>query len=30
MKNTKNTSYGHLVEMGEILSIVEFVESQNF
>ena len=30
MKNAKNTSYGHLVEMGEILSIVEFVESQNF
>ena len=30
MKNTKNTSYGHLVQMGEILSIVEFVESQNF
>ena len=30
MKNVKNTSYGHLVEMGEILSIVEFVESQNF
>ena len=30
MKNAKNTSYGHLVQMGEILSIVEFVESQNF
>jgi len=30
MKNVKNTSYGHLVQMGEILSIVEFVESQNF
>ena len=30
MKNAKNTSYGHLVEMGEILSIVEFVESKNF
>jgi len=30
MKNAKNTSYGHLVEMGEILSVVEFVESQNF
>ena len=30
MKNAKNTSYGNLVEMGEILSIVEFVESQNF
>ena len=30
MKNAKNTSYGHLVEMGEILSIVEFVDSQNF
>ena len=30
MKNVKNTSYGHLVEMGEILSIVEFVDSQNF
>ena len=30
MKNVKNTSYGHLVEMGETLSIVEFVESQNF
>jgi hypothetical protein len=30
MKNAKNTSYGHLVEMSEILSIVEFVESQNF
>lgn len=27
MKNAKNTSYGRLVEMGEILSIVEFVES---
>ena len=30
MKNAKNTSYGHLVQMGEVLSIVEFVESQNF
>jgi hypothetical protein len=30
MKNAKNTSYGHLVQMGEILSIVEFVESKNF
>lgn len=30
IKNAKNTSYGHLVEMGEILSIVEFVESKNF
>ena len=30
MKNAKNTSYGHLIQMGEILSIVEFVESQNF
>lgn len=30
MKNAKNTSYGHLVEMGEILSIVEFIESKNF
>ena len=30
MKNAKNTSYGPLVEMGEILSIVEFVESKNF
>jgi hypothetical protein len=30
MKNAKNTSYGHLVEMGEILSIVGFVESKNF
>ena len=30
MKNAKNPSYGHLVEMGEILSIVEFVESKNF
>ena len=30
MKNAKNTSYGHLVEMGEILSIVEFFESKNF
>ena len=30
MKNAKHTSYGHLVQMGEILSIVEFVESQNF
>ena len=30
MKNAKNTSYGHLVQMGEILSIVEFVDSQNF
>lgn len=30
MKNAKNKSYGHLVEMGNILSIVEFVDSQNF
>ena len=30
MKNAKNTSYGHLVQMGEILSIVEFIESKNF
>ena len=30
MKNAKNTSYGHLVQMGEILSIVVFVESKNF
>ena len=30
MKNAKNTSYGHLVQMGENLSIVEFVESKNF
>ena len=30
MKNAKNTSYGHLVEMGEILSIVEFVNLKIF
>ena len=28
LKNSKNKSYGHMVEMGKILSIVEFVNSQ--